>query len=176
MTQWDIETQNNRVIYDYKKPILSVDQSQYLLFLGTEDSLKILDFNMNIKKSIWFDGKESGNGAIKTISLDSQEKWLFFGGECTYSTLLYLETLAITAILPTSSYTNDSLFDDQIITVGNECNIHFWERNGKLAKRMESTKLTRIVNVAKFGERYIVSGLGRRLAILSKNLITEIEI
>jgi hypothetical protein len=115
---------------------------------GQQSTIKLWDLKKNkIEKYIHaFDGKvtdtensEFSSKFISTINLDSSKNYMVCGGGSTYSTIWNLSSLTISSVLPTSSFTNDSMFtEDKLITVGNEKYIYIWEKNGVLSHRLDS--------------------------------------
>src|SRR5690606_5006984 len=63
--------------------------------------------NLSSDKKTW--------NAISCIALDDSKNWMVCGGTPTYMTLWYVPSMSITAVMPTSSSTNDiSFVDDKV--------------------------------------------------------------
>jgi WD40 repeat protein len=176
LESWDLENNRSVVLCDLNVPCLAVSQTKDEIFIGSENGLKVFDVKKAIiSRTIGFDGGNNGNGAVKTISIDKEGKWLVFGGESYYSTLLYIPTMSISAILPTSSETNDCIFGEHLVTVGNESGVYFWGMDGKFVKRMD-TGFKQNLSVSTFGKSTIVTGMGSKIAILSKHLVDFVDL
>eukprot|EP01080_Neovahlkampfia_damariscottae_P004318 gene4318-7674_t len=148
---YDVENSKLSQKKSQKKEILTMNFTEsFVLTGGNESMIRLWDIKNNkIEKYIYpFEGKvkdkmeennQTTSSWVSTISFDSTRNYFVCGGGSTYSTLWSLTSLTMASILPTSSFTNDSLFiDDKIITAGNERFIYLWEKNGKYSNRIDS--------------------------------------
>jgi WD40 repeat protein len=138
-----------RSILKYNLPVLDVKSNQVVRTMSplTGENDVSNGISIKLQKPSW----------ISAIAIDETEKWMAVGGGACYATLWYLPQMTLTAVMPTSATINDICFtNEQIITVGNERNITFWDKSGKFRTRA-TTNNAAIFNVSRISGLSTVS-------------------
>ncbi|KAL0490121.1 Thoc6 [Acrasis kona] len=180
--QWDIQTEQLSQKFrdpDQKKNVYVMTlnrTSTYLLSGHSDGSLKFWDVKTGqVIKTMYplsEDGtqKEDDRTWISRIAIDQSESWMVVGGGACYATLWYVPQMTLSAVMPTSAVINDICFtNDEIVIVGNESNVYFYNRGGKYRAHVK-TGIVALFSVERIEDlstdAVVVSGIGSQIDIV----------
>jgi len=195
--QWDVSTERlvaklKQQNQEHGKYVMSLNHTSANIFSGYSDGqVKIWDVKSNnvVRTMSPLTGESdiSGDSKVKlqkpswisSIAIDDNQNWMAIGGGACYATLWYIPQMTMMAVMPTSATINDiCITNDQIVTVGNERNITFWERDGRFRTRV-SSDITALFSVQQIHggdtESFAVSGLGSHVGLVIHDRINNLK-
>lgn len=152
--QWDLKNFDSKNIIDTNSFVYSLKQTDKYLYFGVNKKLVCYDLEQSkVKNEINVPGD--------IFSISNRKDWIIVGG-AFFSIYLYYQNKLV-AVLPTSSYCYDTIFDsDQIITCGNEKYVYYWTIDGKLKYRADSN----------FKENFQITKFNDDILVFSKESIS----